>query len=47
MRATEEVRDLLGDLYNYDDRNVVTAMLDAVKKCDYVEGLDGVQFWKK
>jgi len=34
VQATKDIKELLGDLYNYDDRDVVTAMLDAQKKCD-------------
>merc|ERR1719152_720682 len=33
-------------LYNYDGRPLVTAMWDVAKTCHYIEGVDGVQYYK-
>lgn len=46
MAATKELKELLGPLYNYDDRNPFVALWDAQKNCEYIESLEGMQFYK-
>lgn len=46
VAATKDLKKLLGPLYNYDDRPVLTAMWDTQKRCEYVDGVTGLQFYK-
>lgn len=44
--ATKELKELLGPLYNYDDRPILKAMWETQKRCEYVDGVTGVQYYK-
>lgn len=46
VAATRELKELLGPLYNYDDRNPFVALWDSQKNCEYIESLEGMQFYK-
>lgn len=44
--ATKHLRRVLGPLYRYDSRGIVEAMWTAAKSCHFVDGVEGVQFYK-
>ena len=46
MKATEELKELLGPLYNYDDRNPFVALFQTEKRCEYIDSVDGIQWYK-
>ncbi len=43
---TREIKKVLGAEYNFDNTPIWKAALIASKKCVYVEGLNGVQYYK-
>jgi len=44
VAATKDLKKLLGSLYNYDDRDVFTSILDAQKNCEYIDNVNGIQY---
>lgn len=46
IKATPKIKELLGPLYNYDDRNPFVAAWETEKRCEYVDGVTGVQYYK-
>jgi len=46
VEATEAVKPVLGDLYNYDPMPIPQATFYTAKTCWYVEGIEGTQYYK-
>lgn len=46
VKATAELKELLGPLYLYDDTPMLKALFQTEKECEYIESLEGVQFYK-
>jgi len=44
--ATAAIKEFLGPLYNYDPTPWYKAMWRIGKRCHYVEGLEGIQYYK-
>ena len=45
-QATTELKALLGPLYIYDNTGILKALFRTQKTCEYITGVDGVQFFK-
>ena len=45
-KATEEIKYLLQDKYNFDDTNIFISLFQTTKKCLYIESLEGTQYYK-
>lgn len=45
--ATEEIKKVLGRQYRYDNTNFLLAFYKAVDECNYVDGINGLQYYKK
>jgi len=43
--ATAAIKEYLGPLYNYDPTPWYLAMIRIAKRCHYVEGIDGIQYY--
>lgn len=46
MEATKALKITLGELYNFDKTSIATALWNTARDCEYVDGVDGVQFYK-
>lgn len=46
VEATAALKEFLGDHYRYDPTPIASAMWETAKKCHYVEGLEGVQYFQ-
>ena len=46
-QATEELKEVLGDWYRYDETPFLQAFYKAILECNYIEGLTGIQYYKQ
>jgi len=46
VQCTEELKLILGDRYLYDPTPIWRAALNVARECVYVDGVDGVQYYK-
>ena len=44
--ATAALKEFLGPLYNFDPTPWPVAMWRIARRCHYVEGLEGIQYYK-
>ena len=45
-QATDELKIVLGDKYNYDDTPFFVALYNTMKECNYVDDVTGIQYFK-
>lgn len=45
-QATKELKSALGASYKYDRRPIAEAMIDTMKRCNYVDDVNGTQYYK-
>jgi len=46
-QATKELKIVLGELYNYDNRNFLMSFYNTMLTCNYIEALTGTQYYKQ
>jgi omega-6 fatty acid desaturase (delta-12 desaturase) len=44
--ATKEIKEVLKEKYNYDDSNFMLSLFETMKKCLYVNSLEGTQYYQ-